>query len=71
MGCFTIKDGDELLEAKLTNGESQIILAVKSGKLVRFEETKTRPMGRTASEFAEYTEGRFSVAWLLLTKIIF
>jgi DNA gyrase subunit A len=44
-----IKDGDEL-EAKLTNGESQIILAVKSGKLVRFEETKTRPMGRTASE---------------------
>jgi DNA gyrase subunit A len=38
-----------LLEAKLTNGESQIILAVKSGKLVRFEETKTRPMGRTAS----------------------
>jgi DNA gyrase subunit A len=37
------------LEAKLTNGESQIILAVKSGKLVRFEETKTRPMGRTAS----------------------
>jgi DNA gyrase subunit A len=44
----TIKDGDELLEAKLTNGESQII-PVKSGKLVRFEETKTRPMGRTAS----------------------
>ncbi len=37
------------MEAKLTNGESQIILAVKSGKLVRFEETKTRPMGRTAS----------------------
>jgi DNA gyrase subunit A len=34
------KEGDELLEAKLTNGESQIILAVKSGKLVRFEETK-------------------------------
>jgi DNA gyrase subunit A len=38
-----------LLEAKLTNGTSQIILAVKSGKLVRFEESKTRPMGRTAS----------------------
>ena len=46
---ITIKEGDELLEAKLTNGESQIILALKSGKLVRFEETKTRPMGRTAS----------------------
>jgi DNA gyrase subunit A len=34
-------EGDELLEAKLTNGDSQIILAVKSGKVVRFEETKT------------------------------
>jgi DNA gyrase subunit A len=49
VAAITIKKGDELLEAKLTNGESQIILAVKSGKLVRFEETKTRPMGRTAS----------------------
>jgi DNA gyrase subunit A len=49
VAAITIKDGDELLAAKLTNGESQIILAVKSGKLVRFEETKTRPMGRTAS----------------------
>ena len=49
VAAITIKEGDELLEAKLTNGQSQIILAVKSGKLVRFEETKTRPMGRTAS----------------------
>ncbi|MCC9019444.1 MULTISPECIES: DNA gyrase subunit A [Flavobacterium] len=49
VAAITIKEGDELLEAKLTNGDSQIILAVKSGKLVRFEETKTRPMGRTAS----------------------
>jgi DNA gyrase subunit A len=49
VAAITIKDGDELLEAKLTDGKSQIILAVKSGKLVRFEETKTRPMGRTAS----------------------
>jgi DNA gyrase subunit A len=49
VAAITIKEGDELLEAKLTNGESQIILALKSGKLVRFEETKTRPMGRTAS----------------------
>jgi DNA gyrase subunit A len=37
------------MEAKLTNGESQVLIAVKSGKLVRFEEEKTRPMGRTAS----------------------
>ena len=49
VAAITIKEGDELLGARLTNGESQIILAVKSGKLVRFEETKTRPMGRTAS----------------------
>ncbi|NGY38006.1 DNA gyrase subunit A [Flavobacterium sp. XN-5] len=49
VAAITIREGDELLEAKLTNGESQIILAVKSGKLVRFEESKTRPMGRTAS----------------------
>jgi DNA gyrase subunit A len=49
VAAITIKDDDELLEAKLTNGESQILVAVKSGKIVRFEENKTRPMGRTAS----------------------
>ncbi|MBB4803354.1 DNA gyrase subunit A [Flavobacterium nitrogenifigens] len=49
VAAITIKEGDELIGAQLTNGESQIIMAVKSGKLVRFEETKTRPMGRTAS----------------------
>ena len=49
VAAITIKEGDELLAAELTDGNSQIILAVKSGKLVRFEETKTRPMGRTAS----------------------
>jgi DNA gyrase subunit A len=49
VAAITIKEGDELLGAELTDGNSQIILAVKSGKLVRFEETKTRPMGRTAS----------------------
>jgi DNA gyrase subunit A len=49
VAAITIKDGDELLEAKLTTGNSQVLIAVKSGKLVRFEEEKTRPMGRTAS----------------------
>ncbi|KVV14672.1 DNA gyrase subunit A [Flavobacterium sp. TAB 87] len=49
VAAITIKEDDELLGAKLTNGESQILIAVKSGKLVRFEESKTRPMGRTAS----------------------
>ena len=49
VAAITIKEGDELLEAKLTTGNSQVLVASKSGKLVRFEEEKTRPMGRTAS----------------------
>lgn len=49
IAAITIREDDELLEAKLTTGESQVLLAVKSGKLVRFEEGKTRPMGRSAS----------------------
>ncbi|MFZ4670904.1 MAG: DNA gyrase subunit A [Flavobacterium sp.] len=49
INAITIREDDELMEAKLTNGESQVLIAVKSGKLVRFEEEKTRPMGRTAS----------------------
>ena len=49
INAITIKDEDELLEAKLTNGNSQILLAVRSGKAIRFEESKTRPMGRGAS----------------------
>lgn len=49
INAITIREDDELLEAKLTTGNSQVLIAVKSGKLVRFEESKTRPMGRTAS----------------------
>lgn len=49
INAITIREDDELLEAKLTNGSSQILVAVRSGKLVRFEESKTRPMGRSAS----------------------
>jgi len=49
INAITIKEGDELLEAKLTNGENQIMIALKSGKSIRFEESKTRPMGRNAS----------------------
>ncbi|GFD76950.1 DNA gyrase subunit A [Tenacibaculum sp. KUL113] len=49
INAITIKEGDELLEAKLTTGDSQVMLALKSGKAIRFEEAKTRPMGRTAS----------------------
>ena len=49
INAITIKEGDELLEAKLTTGDSQVMLGLKSGKAIRFEESKTRPMGRNAS----------------------
>ena len=49
INAITIKENDELLEAKLTDGNSQVMLALKSGKAIRFEEAKTRPMGRSAS----------------------
>ena len=47
--AINIREDDELLEAKLTTGASQIFLGLKSGKAIRFEESKTRPMGRNAS----------------------
>ncbi len=47
--AINIREEDELLEAKLTTGTSQIFLGLKSGKAIRFEENKTRPMGRNAS----------------------
>jgi DNA gyrase subunit A len=47
--AINIREGDELLEAKLTTGSSQIFLGLKSGKAIRFEENKTRPMGRNSS----------------------
>ena len=47
--AINIREDDELLEAKLTTGTSQIFLGLKSGKAIRFEEGKTRPMGRSAS----------------------
>ncbi len=49
INAITIKEDDVLLEAKLTTGNSQVMLALKSGKAIRFEEAKTRPMGRGAS----------------------
>jgi DNA gyrase subunit A len=49
INAITIKEDDELLGAKLTDGKSKVLIAVRSGKLVRFDEAKTRPMGRTAS----------------------
>lgn len=49
VNAITIKDGDKLLEARLTNGESEIMLAVRSGKAIRFNEGIVRPIGRTAA----------------------
>ena len=49
INAITIREGDQLLEAKMTNGKSHIMMAVKSGKSIRFEEEKVRAMGRTAA----------------------
>ncbi len=49
INAITIREGDQLLEAKMTTGNSQIMMAVKSGKSIRFEEEKVRSMGRTAA----------------------
>ncbi len=57
INAITVREGDELLEAKLTTGDSQVMLAVQSGKAIRFEEEKTRPMGRNASGVRGITLG--------------
>ncbi|MFW5759147.1 MAG: DNA gyrase C-terminal beta-propeller domain-containing protein, partial [Bacteroidota bacterium] len=49
VNAISIREGDELLEARLTNGDSEIMLAGRSGKAIRFHESNVRPMGRTAS----------------------
>lgn len=49
INAITIRENDTLFEAKLTNGNSDIIIGAKSGKAIRFDESKTRPMGRNAS----------------------
>jgi DNA gyrase subunit A len=49
INAITIREGDQLLEAKLTNGTAEVLLAKKSGKAIRFNESGVRPMGRTAA----------------------
>ncbi len=49
INAITINDGDELLEARMTNGTNEILLAVKSGRAIRFNESTVRPMGRNAA----------------------
>lgn len=49
INAITIREGDQLLEAALTNGKNEIMIATKFGKVCRFNEEKVRPMGRNAS----------------------
>lgn len=49
INAITVRDGDTLLEVLLTNGKNEIMLASKAGKVVRFNESNVRPMGRNAS----------------------
>jgi DNA gyrase subunit A len=49
VNAITVREGDELLEARMTNGQHHIMLAIKSGRSIRFPEASVRPMGRTAS----------------------
>ena len=55
--AINIREGDQLLEAKLTNGNSQVVLALASGRAIRFPEDKVRPMGRGASGVRGITLG--------------
>jgi len=48
VNAITIVEGDQLLEAKMTDGHSEIIMAIKSGRAIRFPEAKVRPTGRGA-----------------------
>lgn len=49
INAININEGDELLEANLTSGTSEIVMALRSGRAIRFNESKVRPMGRTAT----------------------
>lgn len=49
INAITVREGDTLLEARLTNGNHEILMAIRSGKAIRFPEEKVRPMGRNAS----------------------
>lgn len=49
INAISVREGDTLLEARLTSGNDEILMAVRSGKAIRFNESKVRPMGRNAS----------------------
>lgn len=49
INAITVREGDELLEARLTNGKNEVMMALASGRAIRFNESTVRPMGRNAS----------------------
>lgn len=49
INAITVREGDTLLEARLTGGNDELLMAIRSGKAIRFNESKVRPMGRNAS----------------------
>jgi DNA gyrase subunit A len=70
VNAITIVDGDELLEAKMTDGTCEIMMAVKSGRAIRFPEEKVRPTGRGAIGVAgiEVDEGGDEVVGMICVK---
>ncbi len=57
INAINVREDDQLLEAKLTNGSNEILMAVKSGRCIRFNESTVRPMGRTATGVRGITLG--------------
>ncbi len=57
INAITIKEKDQLLEARMTNGKSEVLMALKSGKAIRFNESNVRPMGRNAAGVRGITLG--------------
>ena len=49
VNAVTIREGDELIDVELTNGNEQLLIAARDGRCVRFDEQDARPLGRTAS----------------------
>lgn len=57
INAITINEQDQLLEARLTNGSDEVVMALKSGRAIRFHESKVRPMGRNAAGVRGITLG--------------
>ncbi len=57
VNAITVREGDQLLEARMTNGNHDIMMAVRSGKAIRFKDGAVRPIGRTASGVRGITLG--------------